>query len=107
MYWTYLILGTINSSTLNGANVVTLLSGLNRPSDIVLHQRTNKMYWLERYEETKMNHIRCAKLDGSNVVDILTGLNEVTGIVLQLVGLYDVTPSSNKLTTTWTNVKTQ
>ena len=107
MYWTHSILGKIYSSTLDGENVITLLSDLNRPTDIVLHKRTNRMYWLERNEETHNSHIRRAKLDGTNVTTIYTNSNYLKGIAIDPMGIYDVLPDTNKLTTTWANIKTQ
>ena len=107
IYWTDIFLGRIERSFLNGDNVETLLTELNRPDDIVLDMRFLKMYWVEKNKETKKHKIRRANLDGSNVTDILTDLNYIGGIALDTEGVYDVAPDTNKLTTTWANVKVQ
>ncbi len=46
-------------------------------------------------------------LDGSNVTDVLTGLDFPFNIALDPNGFYDVTPNTNKFTTTWANIKVQ
>ena len=106
VYWTDPFLGKIERSFLNGDNVETLLTELNRPTDIVLDTLSLKMYWVETNWKTK-NKIRRANLDGSNVTDIFTGSNYMAGIALDSEGVYDVAPDTNKLTTTWANMKTQ
>ncbi len=111
VYWTDPFLGRIERSFLNGDNVETLLTELNIPTDIALDIRSRKMYWVERDTQKhngKIIHkgkIQRANLDGSNITDILTGLNYVAGIALDTEGVYDVTPTTNKLTTTWANIK--
>jgi low density lipoprotein receptor-related protein 5/6 len=117
VYWTDPFndhfLDKIKRSFLNGDNVETLLTELNRPTYIALDPRSRKMYWVERdiqNHKGKIIHkgkIRQANLDGSNVTDIFTGPNYVTGIALDTEGVYDVTPTTNKLTTTWANMKTK
>lgn len=79
---------------------------MHRPDDIALHIRSGKMYWVEEERETHKEKIRSAKLDGSNVTDILTGFDHITGIAIDPGELYDVSPDTNKITTTWANLKT-
>jgi len=38
---------------------------------------------------------------------IFTGFENINGTALDTEGFYDVTPDTNKVTTTWANVKTQ
>ncbi len=71
------------------------------------------MYWVE--EDTQKHNgkiihkskIQRANLDGSDITDILTNLGYIGGIALDLHGVYDVAPDTNKLTTTWANMKKQ
>jgi len=107
MYWTHISLGKIRRTSLGGDNKETLLEELSYPSDIALDLHSRKMYWVERDTQNRKGKIRRANLDGSNVTDILTGLNYVAGIALDTEGVYDVSPDSKKLTTTWANVKSQ
>lgn len=107
MYWTHISLGQIRRTSLGGDNKETLLEELSYPSDIALDLHSRKMYWVERDTQNRKGKIRRANLDGSNVTDILTGLNYVAGIALDTVGVYDVRPDSDKLTTTWANMKSQ
>lgn len=104
MYWTKIASGIIRTASLDGKNVNTFLSDLNRPTHIAIDVHSNKIYWVDTDGKSK---IRQANLDGSNVTDILTGLNYIGGIVIDNEGVYDVSPDTNKLTTTWANIKTQ
>ena len=107
MYWTKITLGIIRTASLDGKNIETFLSDLNAPTYIALDVRSHKIYFVERNNETEKGMIRCVNFDGSNVKTILSGLNTVRGIALDTEGVYDVAPDTNKLTTTWANVKSQ
>ncbi|MDE0635037.1 MAG: hypothetical protein OXI43_04175 [Candidatus Poribacteria bacterium] len=113
VYWTDPWISRIGRSALNGDNVETLFTQLNGPTDIALDPHSRKIYWVEldtQKHNGKIIHkrkIRRSNLDGSNVTDILTGLNYVAGIALDTEGVYDVAPDTNKLTTTWANMKSQ
>lgn len=107
MYWTHISSGKIRRASLNGNNIETLLTELSWPTDIALDLRSRKMYWVERDRQTRKSKIQRANLDGSNVTTIFSALNTVRGIALDTEGVYDVTPDSDKLTTTWANVKSQ
>ncbi len=107
VYWTDPFLDRIERSFLNGNNVETLLTELNRPTDIALDLRSQKMYWVETNWKTIKSKIQRANLDGTNVTTIFSGLNTVRGIALDTEGVYDVTPDTDKLTTTWANMKSQ
>ncbi len=107
IYWSNPNRGTIKRASFNGDNVEDFVTGLNSPEEIVLDPQSQKIYWASWDRETKMHKIQRANLDGTNVTDILTGLKSVSGIALDIEGVYDVTPDTNKLTTTWANVKIQ
>ena len=107
MYWTHCIFNEIRRASLDGDNAETLLTELNYPTYIDLDMRSRKMYWVETDREAGKYRIRRANLNGSNVTDILTGLDFVYGIALDTNGFYDVSPDTNKLTTTWANMKAQ
>ena len=109
VYWTDPWIGKIKRSALNVDNVETLLTQLNGPTDIALDIRFHKMYWVqtEFAQGTSKSKIQRANLDGTNVTDILTELKRVNGIALDTEGVYDVAPDTNKLTTTWANMKSQ
>jgi sugar lactone lactonase YvrE len=107
MYWSNAVAGKIQRANLNGSKVEDLVTGLSYPFGIALDLRSRKMYWVDWDWETSTGKIQRANLDGSNVTDILTGLNRPSGITLDLDGIYDVTPGTDKLTTTWANVKVQ
>ena len=105
IYWTVPVRGTIHRASLNGKNVEDLIIGLDEPEEIVLDPQSQKIYWTSWDRETDTHKIQRANLDGSNVTDILTELKRVNGIALDTEGAHDVTPDSEKLTTTWANVK--
>ena len=106
MSWTNSVTGAIQRASLNGNNVEDVVTGLRSPRDIVLDPRSDKMYWINQ----GAGKIQRANLDGTNVTNILTGLIFPTSIALDTSETYNVTdvaPDTNKLTTTWANVKVQ
>ena len=107
MYWTNPLTGKIRRASLKGNRVKDLVTGLRYPSDIVLDLHSQKMYWVDIDENTEIGKIQRANLDGSNVTDVLTGLDLPFDIALDPNGFYDVTAHTNKVTTTWANVKIQ
>ena len=107
MYWTEHISGSISKVPLDGKNAETFLSDLNRPTYIALDVRSYKIYWVEWNVKLRTSKIRRANLDGSNLTDIFTELNYIGGITIDNEGVYDVSPDTNKLTTTWANMKIQ
>ncbi len=107
MYWSVTIEGKIRRSDLNGNKSESLVTGLSYPMDIALDRRSRKIYWVSWDRETRRSKVQRANLDGSNITDVLTGLNYVAGMALDTEGVYDVAPDTNKLTTTWANVKSQ
>ena len=100
-------IGMIQRSSLNGWDVKTLISGLDYITDIKLDLHSQKIYWSSKNKQSMQSKIQRANLDGSKIKDILTGLEDVNSIALYIEELYDVTPDTNKLTTTWANIKTQ
>ena len=107
MYWTNTVTGKIQRAFLNGNKVEELVTGLRFPSDIVLDIRARKMYWIDIDLDTDIGKMQRANLDGSNVRDILTGLDYPSDIALDPNGFYDVSSDTDKLTTTWANMKSQ
>ena len=107
MYWTNTGTGKIRRASLKGNRVKDLVTGLRYPADIVLDLYSRKMYWIDIDVNTEIGKIQRANLDGSNVTDVLTGLDFPFDIALDTDGFYDVTPDTNKVTTTWANVKIQ
>ena len=107
MYWSNTVTGKIFRANLNGDKTETLVTGLNFPYDIALDLRAGKMYWLELDWQFETGRIRQSNLDGTDVRDIITNLNSPSGLDLDTEGPYDVSPSSNQLTTTWANMKSK
>lgn len=109
MYWSNSATGKIQRANLNGKNVEDLVTGLNYLHGIALDLRSRKVYWLDWDWNGNIftGKIQRTNLDGSNVTDILTGLDRPSGIALDIDGIYDVAPDTNKLTTTWANIKAQ
>ena len=107
MYWSNAATGKIQRSNLNGWNVKDIVTGLRYPHGIELDMRSRKIYWVNWDWETFTGKIQRANLDGSNVTDILTGLDYPSDIALDPNGFYDVSSDTDKLTTTWANMKSQ
>lgn len=109
MYWTNAVTGTIHRANLNGLNKEELVTGLNNPLGLTLDLQRNRMYWGDQEwdGEKHIGKIQRSNLDGTNVKDILTGLNSPSDIAIDTDGFYDVSPNTNKLTTTWGNIKSQ
>ena len=105
MYWTQVAMGTIRSASFDGDNKETLLTDLVIPTDIALDIHSREMYWIEKdIKKQKSSRIRRANFDGSNVTDIFNGLKS-NCFALDIDRFYDVAPTTEKLTTTWANVK--
>ena len=87
MYWTDLGLGTIYSANLDGANIQTLVSGLNTPLAIALDVPDDKMYWTANNwgDPTGPRLVQSANLNGSDVETLITsGIQGPGGIALDL-----------------------
>lgn len=105
MYWTQVAMGTIRRASFDGANKETLLTDLVIPTDIALDIHSREMYWIERdIVKQKSSRLRRANFDGTNVTDIFNGLKS-NCFALDIDRFYDVAPTTEKLTTTWANVK--
>ncbi len=70
MYWSDNTQGTIKRANLDGTNVTTLISGLNRPFSLAIDHANGKIYWGREAPPT----IRWANLDGTGVEDLQTSL---------------------------------
>ena len=55
--------------------------------------------------DTGIGKIQRANLDGSRIKDIITGLGYVWEIALYSPGAYTVAPGTDKLITTWAEIK--
>ena len=106
LYWTSYVGSRISRVALDERNVETLLSDLIDPTYIALDIRSNNIYWVERNNIAEKSKIHRANLDGTNVTHILTGNYYFSSFALDTEGVYDVSPDSGKLTTTWAEVKT-
>ena len=104
MYWTH-VSGEILRASLNAENVETLITGLTYPGDIVLDTHFGKMYWVEINHQTDEKVIKRANMDGSEVETIYTSLKYIWSIALDTENIYGITPDTDRLTTTWANVK--
>lgn len=107
IYWIDVLQGRILQSSLNGGNIEDTVTGLRFPVDFALDTSSRKIYWLQSDNEVGKSKIGRANLDGTNVIDILTDLDHGTSLDILLPAAYDVTSDSDKLTTTWANIKTQ
>ena len=105
IYWTNPHKGTIKRTSYNGVNIEEVVTGLVSPNDIDLDTQLEQIYWTSWDRKTDSYKIQSASLDGSNVTDIITDLKRVNAIALDTDGLYDVKPETEKLATTWGNVK--
>lgn len=91
---------------LNASGVEDVLTGVQRPIKIQVHEDRGEIYWIESYG-METNRIRAARIDGSGVRDILTGVHatdlyivgvpEPHGTLLALVGLGILTGVGRKL----------
>ena len=76
MYWIDTDMDTIRQANLDGSQVETLVSGLNRPRDLVLDVAGGKMYWHETRDfdgDGGTPRIQRANLDGSQVETVVSG----------------------------------
>ena len=76
--------GKIQCADLDGGNMLTLVTELDRPRGIALDVTGGKIYWtslgeVNRATNTFTSKIQCADLDGSNVQDLVTGLEPPRG----------------------------
>jgi PEP-CTERM motif len=74
IYWTTVggtPQGSIQSSSLDGSGVVTLLTNLGTPYGIAIDSAGGKMFW----NNIKDGTVHSADLDGSNASTIVSGLN--------------------------------
>ena len=68
MYWSDMIVGSIQRANLDGSGIEILITRLDEPTDIVL-TAGSKIYWAD----SGTGKIQAAGLDGSQIEDILTG----------------------------------
>ncbi|MEQ9408411.1 MAG: DUF4347 domain-containing protein, partial [Fuerstiella sp.] len=80
LYWTDETSGKIQSSDLNGSDVVDLKTGLSSPDELFVDSAGGKIYW----SETGNGAIRRMNLDGSFQEDVLTPLNFPRGFAIDV-----------------------
>ena len=111
IYWTEWERGfdgprTIQRANLDGSNVEYILTSPDKLMSLALDPVGGKIYWITSESATYTGKIQRSNLDGSKVENIITGLNNPRSIALDFPGVH-VTPSIDKLTTTWAKVKTE
>ena len=104
LYWTA-DGNKIQRANLDGNNVEDVVTGLADVSVLALDPIVGKVYWVSDDLDTGISRIQRANLDGSRIEDVITGLGYVWEIALYSPGAYTVTPSRNRLTTTWAEMK--
>lgn len=111
IYWTEWERGfdgprTIQRANLDSSNVEYILTSPDKLMSLALDPVGGKIYWITSESATYTGKIQRSNLDGSKVENIITGLNNPRSIALDFPGVH-VTPSIDKLTTTWAKVKTE
>jgi low density lipoprotein receptor-related protein 5/6 len=76
MYWSEWNSNSIRRANLDGTNVETLITGLNRPCDIALDLAVGKFY----FANSLAGDIRSANLDGTGMVILVSGLSDARGV---------------------------
>ena len=95
----------IQRANLDGGNIEDIVPGLANVIGLALDPVAGKIYWVSHDLETGVGKIQRANLNGSRVKDVITGLGYLWHIALYSPGAYTLTPSVDKLTTTWAAMK--
>ena len=111
IYWTVWVRGfdgprTIQRADLDGSNVEEIFTSPDHLKSLALDPVGAKIYWITSESDTYTGKIQRSNLDGSKVETIITGLNNPWSIALDFPGVH-VTPSIDKLTTTWAKMKVE
>ncbi len=111
VYWTEWERGfdgprTIQRANLDGSNVEYILTNSDQLRSLTLDPVGGKIYWISSESETGPGRIQRSNLDGSGIENVITGLNNPWSIALDFPGAH-VTPSIDKLTTTWGKMKSE
>ena len=104
LYWTA-DGNKIQRANLDGSQIEDIITGLGNVDKLVLDPVAEKLYWASYAPDTGIGKIQRANLDGSRIKDIITGLGNVWKIVLYSPGAYTVAPGTDKLITTWAEIK--
>ncbi len=91
MYWTDSATDKIQRANLDGSHVEDLVTGLDLPLGIAVHN--DKVYWTD-YDTDK---IQRANLDGSSVEDLVSGLGNPEGITIYNDKMYWTDQATNKI----------
>ena len=80
--------GKISRSDMDGSNIETVVSGLNKPAGIALDLANGRVYWTDEgaHHEYGFDNgaIRRANLDGSGMETLVQGLGDPNSIALDL-----------------------
>ena len=111
IYWTLWVRGfdgprTIQRANLNGSHIEYILTSPDKLMSLTLDPVGGKIYWIASASDTHIGKIQRSNLDGSDIENIITELNNPWSIALDFPGAH-VTPSIDKLTTTWAKVKVE
>lgn len=108
IYWTIWAEGpgprTIQRANLDGSNIEYILTNSESLTSLTLDPVGAKIYWIASEPDTDIGKIQRANLDGSDIENVITGLNNPWSLALDFPDTH-VTPSIDKLTTTWGKMK--
>ncbi len=82
LYWTDDFNGRIQRANIDGSNVITVASGLTKPTTLALDVGRNRLFWVSGYWFETSNTLMSARLDGSEVTTVLSGLNRTSHLAL-------------------------
>lgn len=110
IYWTIWSEGpgprTIQRANLDGSNIEYILTNSEPLTSLTLDPVGAKIYWIASEPDTDIGKIQRANLDGSDIENVITGLNSPWSLALDFPDTH-VTPSIDKLTTTWGKMKVE
>lgn len=84
IYWTDAETDRIQRSNLDGTNVKTLVTGLNKPLCIALDVDARKMYW-GIHSKNEIGQILRSNLDGSKIETLVAGIGQPDSIALDVI----------------------
>ena len=80
MYWSEAGAGIIRSANLDGTGIVSVVTGLGNPRDLVIDPDSGKLYWAD----FGSGKIQRRDLTGGSIDDLVTGLVSVNNLTLDL-----------------------
>ncbi|MAT96582.1 MAG: hypothetical protein CL608_05510 [Anaerolineaceae bacterium] len=82
LYWTDDFNGRIQRANIDGSNVITVATGLTKPTSLALDVGRNRLFWVSGQWFETSNALMSARLDGSEVTTLLTGLSRTSHLAL-------------------------